>query len=242
MKLKDLQHKIHSKDVSKVYNYNGIPIFSTDGIHETVFQSFLMSVLPKDAPILVLGAGAGAFDQRLLDHGYTNITSTELLPENYLVKGTKIMECDLNKDFSHLGKFKCIIALEIIEHLENQFHFVRCVKNCLLPDSIFYLSTPNVENTFSRAKFYTLRKLHFFSNEELYCTGHITPIFEHIFKFNLEQSNLKIEEYFTNGNIWPRLFRSVSIWTPLHFLFFIFSFLTINKNNFDINLYKIVNK
>jgi 2-polyprenyl-3-methyl-5-hydroxy-6-metoxy-1,4-benzoquinol methylase len=240
MELKDLQHKL-SKNVG-VYNYEGIPIFSTDGIHETVFDSFSKLQLAKDCSILVLGAGAGAFDKRLLSNGYTNITTTELIPENYLVKGTKLVEFDLNKDFSSLGKFDCIIALEIIEHLENQFHFIRCVKACLKDGGVFYLSTPNVENTFSRAKFYMLGTLHFFGEGELHGTGHISPIFNHILKFNLQQSDLVISKHFTNGNVWTRLFRTFTLITPLYFVFFLLSFFTKHKNNFDINLYKIVPK
>lgn len=241
MNSKEMQHKLVLGDQS-IYNYKGIPIFSTDGIHESVFDSFLKLNLSKDISILILGAGAGAFDQRLIDSGYNNITSTELNPENYLVKGTNLIEFDLNKDFSNLGKFDCIIALEIIEHLENQFQFIRSIKSCLKDDGVLYLSSPNVENTFSRAKFYTLGKLHFFSEEELYGTGHITPIFDHIFRFNLDRNDFKIEEYFTNGNVWARLFRKFTLVTPLYILFFFLSFFTMKNNSFDINLYKIVHK
>lgn len=240
MNLKNIQHTIHTNDMSTSYNYAGIPIFSTYGIHEKVFTSFLKLKLPKDAPILILGAGAGGFDKRLLDHGYTNITATELIPESYLVKGTKLVEFDLNNDFSVLGTFDVIIALEIIEHVENQFHFIRCVKACLKKDGVLYLSSPNVESTFSRVKFFTVGRLHFFSKEELYNTGHITPILNHVFHFNLERSNLKVEEYFTNGNIWLRAFQHPSILLKVvYFLFFVVSLGMLNKNNFDINLYKI---
>ena len=217
-------------------------MFSTDGIHEAVFDSFLKLNLEKKSSILILGAGAGAFDQRLIDHGYKNITSTELILENYLAKGVNLTEFDLNRDFSSLGKFDCIIALEIIEHLENQFHFIKCVKNCLKDKGVFYLSTPNVESTFSRAKFFMLGRLHFFGKGELYGTGHITPIFNHVLKFNLDKHNLKIEKYFTNGNVWTRLFRKQRLLIPVYFVFYFFSFFTKNRNNFDINLYKIINK
>lgn len=224
------------------YSYHGIPMLSTDGIHEAAFESFSKLDLRKDSSILILGAGAGAFDQRLIDNGYRNITSTELIPENYMAGNTKIIEFDLNDDFSSLGTFDCIVALEIIEHLENQFHFMRCIKKSLKPKGVLYLSTPNVENTFSRAKYYILGRLHFFGEGELYGTGHINPIFNHILKFNLEKSGLKIEEYFTNGNVWKRFFRKFTAITPVYFIFFLFSFATKNRNDFDINLYKITHK
>lgn len=240
MNLKNIQHTVQASDISTSYNYKGIPIFSTYGIHENIFTSFLKLKLPHNTSILILGAGAGGFDQRLLDNGYANITATELIPESYLVKGTKLVEFDLNNDFSTLGTFDVIIALEIIEHVENQFHFIRCVKACLKENGVLYLSSPNVESTFSRAKFFAVGRLHFFSKEELYNTGHITPIFNHILRFNLERSHLKIEEYFTNGNIWLRSFQHPNILLKAaYLLFFILSLGVVNKNNFDINLYKI---
>lgn len=241
MNRKEMQHKL-VLDGPEDYNYNGVPIFAAAGVHESVFDSFLKANLSKGSKILILGAGAGGFDARLIEAGYKNITATELNPENYLVKGTNLIEFDLNKDFSDLGKFDCIIALEIIEHLENQFQFMRSVKNCMEKDSIFYLSSPNVESTFSRSKFFTLGKLHFFSEEELYKTGHITPIFDHILRFNLESNNLKIEEHFTNRNVWSNAFIRFKKMILLYVIFFIMSLFTKKTNNFDISLYKIVSK
>ena len=199
--------------------------------------------LPKNASILVLGAGGGAFDKRLLNHGYTNITSVDLIKENYKVTGTTFKECNLNEDFFVLGTFDAIIALEVIEHLENQFHFMRCIKKCLRQGGALYLSTPNVESTFSRAKFYLFGRLHFFSKEELYGTGHITPIFNHILTFNVEQAGLRIDTYFTNGNVWDNVAHGRNIILKVVYgVFHALSFLTRNRNTFDINLYKIISK
>ncbi len=243
MDLRSLQHNTRNSNVLEAYNYAGIPIFSTYGIHEKVFESFLKDNFPKEAKILILGAGAGAFDRRLLDHGYMNITSTEFVPESYLVIGTNLIPQDLNKDFSGLGEFDAIIALEIIEHLENHFHFMRCVKACLNEEGVFYLSSPSVESTFSRAKFFMFGRLHFFSNEELLNTGHINPVFDHILAFNLEQNDLKIERHFTNANIWHRaLLHKNYLHRAVYLVFFLLSRMTINKSDFDINLYKITHK
>lgn len=50
--------------------YNGIPIYAAPNLHEKCYAEFLEFQLPKDASILILGAGGGAFDQRLVDNGY----------------------------------------------------------------------------------------------------------------------------------------------------------------------------
>lgn len=237
MKLKDLQHKNHLAKDSMV---NVIPAFAAPGIHEAVFSSFLECNFPKEVKVLILGSGAGSFDQKLFQSGYSNITATDLIEENYLMKGVTFIPFDLNNDFSTLGTFDVVIALEIIEHVENQFHFIRCIKKILTKNGVLYLSTPNVESTFSRAKFYFFGRLHFFSVKELFGTGHINPIFSHIFAFNLEQSNFKIVSHFTNGNVWANNFFSTNLMMKVVYgIFFVFSFLTFNRNNKDINIFKI---
>jgi SAM-dependent methyltransferase len=201
MQLQNLQHKIDISKINKDSLYNGIPMMCTYNVHQTIFKKFSELNLKKDIKILVLGSGTGAFDQRLVDHGYKNVISVEFIPENFMAKGTTLLSLDLNKDFDNLGKFDVVFAIEIIEHLENQFHFIRNIKNILDDDGVLFLSTPNVENTFSRIKFFLLKRLHFFSREDLYGTGHINPIFLHIFEFNLEQVNMYVKNTFTNANI-----------------------------------------
>ncbi|MFH1454831.1 MAG: methyltransferase domain-containing protein [bacterium] len=242
MKLKEIQHKQSNEERIRQYNYNGIPIFCTGGIHENIFNEFEKLNKIKNISVLVLGSGAGAFEQRLLANGYNNITSVEFIPEVFMVKGTKLLTINLNQDFSHLGKFDVIFAIEIIEHLENQFNFMRCVKNLMKKDSVFYLSTPNVENTFARIKYFLVGRLQWFSPGDIEATGRVNPIFNHILKFNLSQNKLKINKYFGNSNIYHKLFQHKKILIKaIYYITFIFSFLMINRNNYEINLFEIIN-
>ena len=154
-----------------------------------------------------------------------------------------MLSIDLNSDFSNLGKFDLIFAIEIIEHLENQFNFIRCVKRNLKDAGIFYLSTPNVENTFARMKYCLTGILNWFRPDQLTGTGHINPIFQHIFIFNLQQSNLKIERYFTNDNVWRRAIKNPKLLNKITYcLIFIFTFLMKKRDNFDIKIFRIANK
>lgn len=239
MELKNLQY---ASGFINSHLYNGVNMCCAKGVHEKVFSALEKSGKNKNSKILVLGSGAGAFERRLLDNGYRNITSVDFIPENFKVSEIQVLELDLNLDFSSVGKFDIVIAIELIEHLENQFHFIRCVKKTMNADAIFYLSTPNVGNTFVRMRYFLLGNIYWFGRSELEGTGHINPIFKHILEFNLSQNNLKIQKYFGNINIWFKLFKNRNIFKRIAFFFmFIISFFMIKKNNFEINLFEIVN-
>ena len=243
MNLKNIQQKYINNSTTERYNYGGIPIFCTGGIHENIFNQFKKKNIAKDANILVLGSGPGAFEKRLLDNGYTQITSVEFVAENFIVKGTNFLSLDLNNDFGNLGKFDAIFAIELIEHLENPFHFIRCVKENMKKNGVLYLSTPNTENTFARIKYFLIGRLQWFGLGELEGTGHITPIFNHILRFNLSQSKLKISKHFSNANIWTKLIQHEGIKTKiLYALSFIISLFMIHKDNGEINLFEIINE
>ena len=82
--------------------------------------------------------------------------------------------------------------------------------------------------------------MHWFGFLELDGTGHISPIFLHILKFNLSQNNLIIKKHLSNDNIWNKLFKHKSIKIRIVYLFFyLFNFFMIGGNNFDINIFEI---
>jgi len=223
--------------------YHGVPIFCTGGIHEGIFEAFQKRNKSKDCAILVLGSGPGAFERRLLDHGYTNITSVEFVAEHFMVTGTKFFPRDLNQDFADLGTFDAIFAIELIEHLENQFHFMRNVRSMMKPESVFYLSTPNVESGFARIKYALTGRLQYFGPGELAGTGHITPIFNHILRFNLDQNGLAVAKHFTNANVWSKPLHYKNILIRMAYVaMFCVSACLPNKNTFEISLFEIVHK
>jgi hypothetical protein len=212
---------IQQKKLETKNNFEGVPIFAAGGIHEKAFGLLNKEKINKDDPILILGSGAGAFDKRLISNGYSNITSVEFVEGVHMVNGVKLLNRDLNKDFTDIGRFKAIVALEIIEHLENQFHFIRQISQMFVDkDSFLILSTPNIESDFSRLKYFVFGRLHFFGPEELVGTGHINPIFENILKFNLSLSNLQIIKTESNHSIWKDLFEYGNL--LIRFFYFIF--------------------
>lgn len=239
MSLAKIQHQ--NLSMTEGYSYGGIPILSTDGIHEKSFTALEAERIPKNSAVLILGAGAGAFDKRLLDNDYTNITSVEFVEGTHKVSGVTLLQRDLNDDFSDLGHFKAIIALEIIEHLENQFHFLRQIENILEKDGLLILSSPNVENNFSRLKFFLSGKLEWFGGEELFKTGHINPIFSHIFQFNLSRTKLYIVKKIENKSIWfGSLFKHKHLKIKvMYVILYLLSFFSLKKDSNDINIFLI---
>lgn len=236
---KDIQHLYHYKE--GIYSYNHIPIYCMYGVHEKVSE-FIDKKFPKNARILVLGAGAGAFDERVIDLGYTDVTAIEFRSEIYKARA-QVFERDLNKDFSDLsdlGKFDCVVAIEIVEHLENHFHFIRNIEKILVNGGMLYMTTPNVESSLSRAKFFLNGNLDFFNRDEISRTGHINPIFKDIFLFHLKNNTtLRLISIDKNRSVWDMgNYPTLKIKTVVYMAHFL-SLFTKNKNDRQINIFSI---
>ncbi len=194
-----LQHNNRTEGSDE--GYKGIPIFAGYKLHETSFKIFTKYCKDTNARILVLGAGAGAFDQRLIDHNFKNILAVEYHKEIYR-PDAEVVSRDLNEDFNDLGLFDVVIAIEIIEHIENHFHFVRQIKDLLKDDGVALITTPNVESPISRIKFFLRGDLSCFTPHEISDTGHINPIFKNIFVAHLKSCGLRLREVAYSTTLW----------------------------------------
>jgi 2-polyprenyl-3-methyl-5-hydroxy-6-metoxy-1,4-benzoquinol methylase len=211
------------------------------GVHEKV-ADFIKDKFDNNARILILGAGAGAFDERVIDMGYKNITSVEFRPEIYKARG-KVIGRDLNQDFSDLAnenKFDCVVAIEIVEHLENHFHFIRNIEKLLKDDGMLYITTPNVESSLSRVKYFLTGYLDLFSGKDVDVTGHINPIFKHIFLYHIK-NNTKLEllSIGKNRSVWEMdnypTFKIKAVVLMARFL----SLFIKNSNDGQINIFSL---
>lgn len=223
-------------------DYNWLTIFWPKEAHEIMFSEFEKFAPSKKVNILVLWAWSWAFDQRLLDNWYTNITSTDFIIDSYKVKKwTNFFQYDLNKnDWEfYTEKFDYIFAIEVIEHLENQFHFLRNINKSLNNNWVLLISTPNITNQYSKANFIVKWQLAHFSQIDLEETWHIQIIAPHIFKYNYEINWFKLINY---TNEWKsKLHLDASKLRPFIWYFiykFIMLFLWWNKNNTDIYILK----
>lgn len=158
-------------------DYRGIKIHAASNLHKSCLKALDSINLRPDIDVLDLGAGEGAFTQRLLDRGY-NVTAVELDQTRFNLP-VEHHSFDLNDNFS--GKFDrqfdLVVAMEIIEHLFNPRHFISNCLALLNPGGFLLLTTPNVESWFSRIRFLRAGRFLWFEEDDYKSYGHITPIF-----------------------------------------------------------------
>ncbi|MDO9338952.1 MAG: methyltransferase domain-containing protein [Bacteroidales bacterium] len=160
----------------KQLEYNGIQEMAAYGLHSDVFE-MLNPYLKKEMHILDFGCGQGAFSQRLVDTGMI-VDACDINTDQIKAKVNKKIALDLNKEInpdSFSEKYDMLIALEILEHLQNPWKYLNDCLTLLKDDGIIVLSTPNISNFASRLRFFMRGSLIAFENPDL-VHGHITPL------------------------------------------------------------------
>jgi SAM-dependent methyltransferase len=127
--------------------------------------------------VLDLAAGHGALTLRLRDLGFRDLTAFELEAEKFVPDGVVLEQVDLNTRFSEgRGQYGLVVAVEIVEHLENPFQFLREIAALLGPDGTLLLSTPNIESAVGRVQFLLSGRFRWFDDLAFREYGHIMPI------------------------------------------------------------------
>jgi 2-polyprenyl-3-methyl-5-hydroxy-6-metoxy-1,4-benzoquinol methylase len=133
--------------------YRGLKINAASNLHTSCFSIIKSLDLLTGVRALDLGAGEGAFSQRLIDNGFA-VLAVERQAEQFRADAPCI-RIDLNEGFDNklTGKFDLIVAIEIIEHLYNPRHFIRNCLNLLNQQGYLLITSPNVESWISRIRF-----------------------------------------------------------------------------------------
>jgi SAM-dependent methyltransferase len=156
--------------------YDNLQIIAHERTHQKILNIF--SNFPTRGKTLEIPAGEGALAWQLRKLGF-DVTAGDIDPRFFKVRSIPCVFLDLNKTFPiENDQFDFISCVEGIEHLQDQFQFIRECHRVLRPGGRLVLSTPNILNLASRLKFlfsgfYSLvpRPINEFN---------LTPVFDHI--------------------------------------------------------------
>ena len=106
--------------------------------------------------------------------------------------------CDLNEDFPYADKeFEGVVAIELIEHLENSRHFLRECRR-IAKDFIVF-TTPNCLSRMSRNLFSLTGRFIWFEEKDYHQSGHITPLFKWQIQQIIDELGMRIEDILFNN-------------------------------------------
>jgi 2-polyprenyl-3-methyl-5-hydroxy-6-metoxy-1,4-benzoquinol methylase len=187
--------------------YNGLKMMADLGLHKQVCER-LIAELPIGSKILDFGAGQGALSERLVDAGF-EITSVDIDDANFKSKKSTFVKVNFDSQESIMNfvdnnkeKFDAVLGIEVIEHVEDQWNYVRQLMNLLKPGGLILITTPNTTSWLSRLIFFFTGKFHQFSDSDL-SYGHISPITEWELRLNLKYANAKSINTYPAGTLPP---------------------------------------
>ena len=175
--------------------YKGIPVHAAPGLHESVIEEIRACPTTAGKRVLELGCGSGALTQRLAEDGF-EVRAVDLTLDGYRAEA-EAQAMDLNTDFTdRLGdrNYDLIVAVELLEHLENPHHFLRQVTKLMSPETRLWLSFPNLHLYLSTWKF--LRDTSFISWDihQYWETGHQTLLPGWLFEQHVKKAGLAVED------------------------------------------------
>lgn len=151
-------------------------------IEGTVFNLVKKYYPDKNVSILELCPGVGDLTKALLRSDYKNTEAMDINPENFKVEGVKCHSGNLNENLPFESKkYDLVLAVEGIEHLEDQYHFAKECHRVLKLGGILILTTPNIACFGSRIKFlftgfYSLCTQPLSEFKKNWVTEHIAPL------------------------------------------------------------------
>ncbi len=184
--------------ISSSFDKTRAPI--SPNVHERVL-ALIVCYLDKNSEVLDLGAGEGEFTRRLIEENYraTAVDGLDIFWQNPQIP---LLIANLDAEFASAvspdgKKYDAVVAIEVIEHLENPFLFLRQCAKLLRPDGLLFITSPNVESITSRIIFLYTGRLKSFGENETLRPAHITPVFKWKFDLAFEEAGF---EYVWEGH------------------------------------------
>ena len=166
--------------------------------------ALLESHLARARRVLDIGAGEGYLARRVHDliksHGYAaELRACDLFPENFRVPEVPCHAIDLHGGLPLDDQsVDLAYSVEVLEHLEDQFFFLREVHRVLRPGGRFVLTTPNVLSLTSRVR--TLLAgfpelfgpLPIHGDDPQHVGGHIHPVSVYYISYMAEKAGFRV--------------------------------------------------
>jgi SAM-dependent methyltransferase len=123
------------------------------GTHQRFLEYFKKQEEQVSCKVLDMGAGHGAFSQRLFNMGY-DVHACDLFPEIFEFDKITCTKVDITKPFPYPDNtFDLIIAIEVSEHIADHEMFFSESGRILKPGGRLYITTPNILTLKSRIRF-----------------------------------------------------------------------------------------
>jgi 2-polyprenyl-3-methyl-5-hydroxy-6-metoxy-1,4-benzoquinol methylase len=192
--------------------YQGRLMRCAPGTHEAAAALLARRPLDRDAPVLDLASGTGAFLARLRDTGFRNLHAVELNVEGFDLDGVTPQPLDLNSNFADaLGHdFGLVTSIEIIEHLDCPRAFLKNVRAVLSDDGHLLLTTPNIAHWLGRLRFALSGELRQFQRRDYDYQRHISPITDVQMRLMLEETGFELLDFTTAGTFFGPVKRAVT--------------------------------
>lgn len=181
--------------------YEKLQIIAHEKTHRRVLELF--SRYPRRGALLEIPAGEGALAWQLHKLGYT-VTAGDVDPGFFKVRVLPCIYIDLNRRFPiEDQQFDFVSCIEGIEHLQDQFQFIRECSRVLKPGGCLVLSTPNILNLASRLKFllsgfYSLFARPISEHSQVPVFDHINPVTYYQLRYMLHTQGFRISEITTD--------------------------------------------
>lgn len=134
---------------------------------------------PNGLPVLDLGAGIGNFTAFLDGAGY-RVTAVDIDKDDYERAGLSsapFLASNLDEGLPSMeGPIGGVVAIEIIEHLENPLRLVREVAEVLVDGGWFIVTTPNISSVGSQLERMVRGHDSGFDDYSYSANGHISPV------------------------------------------------------------------
>jgi SAM-dependent methyltransferase len=149
---------------------------------------------------LDLAAGAGYTSRRLSDLGFS-VTAYDIFTDQFVPTDIPIKKTNLDQGITEPdSSVDAVLALEVIEHLENPRTFLREISRVLRAGGGLVLSTPNIVTLGSKLRFAFREELELFFNEatrtkDPFCeeaSGHISPLLPWLLEIFVRDAGMRI--------------------------------------------------